>query len=350
MGTFAMPLVRALVAALLLAGAAAVPRNPGPMRPQGPRTNSLNDGCLQIPSNVCLQNGQQQITQQPSDKDLSLDLTFDDKMGHDYSGHDNHLSSPHTPGPAQFGQGNSAFLDGNTGLKIKNGNAFGSRATTIAFWIFLLEDSKGAWRSVVSRGSGPNDHTPEIMLWPKERRVHARVSTDASVNEGLDSATKLKLKRWTHIAYVCEGKLLQLFINGVKDSEVILKGTPVSNNGTISIGKDAHHAGTKCFIDTFKWYSRALDDKEVRLLADGSLPGVGPQFVQLGCKTCDFETALTSCNEGYHICTTRELYASAFKVAGGMGWLEINNQVWSRNSTTASPKSDKRLGLCCADN
>ena len=116
----------------------------------------------------------QQVTQQPSQKDLALDLTFDDRAGHDYSGHDNHLASPHTPGPAQFGQGNSAFLDGNTGLKIKSGNAFGSRATTIAFWIFLLEDSKGAWRSIVSRGGGPNDHTPEIMLWPKERRVHAR--------------------------------------------------------------------------------------------------------------------------------------------------------------------------------
>merc|ERR1712028_101978 len=177
-----------------------------------------------------------------------------------------------------------------------------------------------------AKGSSMSDHTPEIMLWPKERRIHARVSTDMNINEGLDSVTKLKLKRWTHVAYMYEGKLLSLFINGVKDSEVILKGTPLANNGTISIGKDT------------------------RMMADGSLPAVGPQFVQLGCRSCDFETAQTSCTEGYHICTTRELYASAFKVASGMGWLEVNNAVWSRNTTTASPKTDKRLGLCCTDN
>jgi len=344
---------RVLLACVLATAGAAAPSIPvaaDPLRPQGPRTNSMSDGCLQIPSNICVQNGAQQITALPAEKDLALSLTFDDAKGHDYSGRDNHLATPHVPGPAQYGHGNSAFLDGNTGLKIKNGNGFGARAATISFWIFLLEDSKGAWRSILAKGSSMSDHTPEIMLWPKERRIHARVSTDMNINEGLDSVTKLKLKRWTHVAYMYEGKLLSLFINGVKDSEVILKGTPLANNGTISIGKDTHHAGTKCFMDDFKWYSRALDDKDIRMMADGSLPAVGPQFVQLGCRSCDFETAQTSCTEGYHICTTRELYASAFKVASGMGWLEVNNAVWSRNTTTASPKTDKRLGLCCTDN
>merc|ERR1711865_950649 len=281
MGTHWLAMKRVLLACVLATAGAAAPSIPvaaDPLRPQGPRTNSMSDGCLQIPSNICVQNGAQQITALPAEKDLALSLTFDDAKGHDYSGRDNHLATPHVPGPAQYGKGNSM-----------------------------------------------SDHTPEIMLWPKERRIHARVSTDMNINEGLDSVTKLKLKRWTHVAYMYEGKLLSLFINGVKDSEVILKGTPLANNGTISIGKDTHHAGTKCFMDDFKWYSRALDDKDIRMMADGSLPAVGPQFVQLGCRSCDFETAQTSCTEGYHICTTRELYASAFKVASGMGWLEVNN-------------------------
>lgn len=44
--------------------------------------------------------------------------------------------------------------------------------------------------------------TPTIMLWPKERRLHVRVSTDANSNEGLDSKSTIPLRRWTHVSVV----------------------------------------------------------------------------------------------------------------------------------------------------
>ena len=44
--------------------------------------------------------------------------------------------------------------------------------------------------------------TPTILLWPKERRLHIRVSTEVSNNEGLDSKAVIPLRRWTYLAII----------------------------------------------------------------------------------------------------------------------------------------------------
>lgn len=62
------------------------------------------------------------------------------------------------------------------------------------------------------------------MLWPKERRLHVRVSTDANSNEGLDSKSTIPLRRWTHVTVVMSNQLIHLYINSILDNQVILKG------------------------------------------------------------------------------------------------------------------------------
>lgn len=96
---------------------------------------------------------------------------------------------------------------------------------TICFWIFLLKDSTGSWRTILHKGDTSKDLTPTIMLWPKERRLHVRVSTDQNANEGLDSKSVIPLKRWTHLTISFSSQLLHLYINGMIDNEVILKGS-----------------------------------------------------------------------------------------------------------------------------
>jgi len=44
--------------------------------------------------------------------------------------------------------------------------------------------------------------TPTVQLWPDSNRIHARVTTDANWNEGVDSNAYLTVGRWTHIAVV----------------------------------------------------------------------------------------------------------------------------------------------------
>jgi len=63
------------------------------------------------------------------------------------------------------------------------------------------------------------------MLWPKERRLHIRLSTDQNPNEGLDSKSVIPMRRWTHIAVSFSLQLLHLYVNGILDNQVILKGS-----------------------------------------------------------------------------------------------------------------------------
>lgn len=129
---------------------------------------------------------------------------------------------------------------------------------TISFWIYLLEDSTGNWRTIINKGSDIKELTPTIMLWPRDRRLHIRAGTEIFWNEGLESRGIINLKFWTHVAVVMSGQMIQLYLNGSLDSQTILKGKIKMNNGDLHIGKDPWHAGTKCFLDDLKIYNTAL--------------------------------------------------------------------------------------------
>ena len=95
---------------------------------------------------------------------------------------------------------------------------------TITFWLYLLEDSTGNWRTIFSKGNTVQEITPTIMLWPKERRLHVRVSTENFWNEGIESRGIINMRQWVHISVVISGQMIQLYMNGNLDSEIILKG------------------------------------------------------------------------------------------------------------------------------
>jgi len=56
-----------------------------------------------------------------------------------------------------------------------------------------------------------------ILLWPKERRLHIRVSTEHSNNEGLDSKAVVPLRRWTYICTIFTNQVIRLYVNGILD-------------------------------------------------------------------------------------------------------------------------------------
>lgn len=95
---------------------------------------------------------------------------------------------------------------------------------SVSFWVYLLQDSTGSWRTILSKGDSLQEITPTVMLWPKERRLHVRVSTEVFWNEGLESRGVLNMKQWVHISVVVSGQMIQLYINGSLDNQVILKG------------------------------------------------------------------------------------------------------------------------------
>ena len=51
---------------------------------------------------------------------------------------------------------------------------------TVSLWAFITKDSTGDWRTIFHKGSSSQELTPTILLWPKERRLHVRASTQFS--------------------------------------------------------------------------------------------------------------------------------------------------------------------------
>jgi hypothetical protein len=230
---------------------------------------------------------------------------------------------------------------------------------SITFWAYLLEDSTGNWRTMLHKGNEIEEITPSIMLWPKERRLHVRVGTLVFWNEGLESKAVLNLKQWVHIAVIISGQMMQLYINGNLDNQVILKGKVKMNSGPLHVGKDPWHQGVKCYIDELKIYKNALRSQEIEAEAGVLNPLIGSTYVTLGCDSCPFVQALASCQEGYHLCSFSELYSGAYLVARKNGWFKFNSEVWARESQNELEKMEDKenigdpnltkMALCCSD-
>ena len=139
---------------------------------------------------------------------------------------------------------------------------------TVAFWFCLKADKNNNWRVIMHKGATNDERTPAMWMPPDSNRVHFRISTFASTNEGSDSNTELRVGDWTYITYVKSGHKLMLYFNGVKDNEVELTAGVVSNTSPLYIGKDTLYQGAAGIFDDFRIYTRALTESEIKLLME----------------------------------------------------------------------------------
>lgn len=297
--------------------------------------------------------------------DLQVLYTFDKGLPVDESGHSNHLKdgnnmlTPLPVGPGIMGRGASAAFDGRQMRMLESWDDCrnGCESFTITLWVYLLEDSVGSWRTIFSKGVGPDELNPALLLYPDERRLQARMSPHAAETETghgvLDSTGFLPLRRWTHIALTSTGGVMRLYINGQLDGEAIVGDTQAvpalaGNQAPLRLGKDPWRAGFKGYLDDFRWYNRVLLSSEVRALTFPSLTGIGTDFVHLGCSECTFPEAVEKCKGDSHMCSLQELFAGGFHTARVMGWLPPVPEVWYYNERgTDLFAGQKKLGLCC---
>ena len=288
--------------------------------------------------------------------------TFDDKYGHDYSSKVNPMLTLPPAGLSlcnfySAGNGASLALDGSSFGLIPHSSAYEVSEITVCLWIYLTKDSTGDWRTIFHKGSTSQDLTPMLLLWPKERRLHVRASTQFSWNEGLDSVGLINIRRWSHIAVVGTGQLMQLYINGILDSQVILRGPIKFNRGDIYIGKDPWHSGFTGFVDDLRIYDFPLHEVDLLAIAAPTVPMSRASGAMLGCMLCEYNHAVESCLDNYHLCSLEELYAGPYEMAREMGWFRFTADVWTRNTedqttTTSDEMQDPdlfKLAICCKD-
>ena len=135
---------------------------------------------------------------------------------------------------------------------------------TVELWLNLKQRPNGNWRIIVHKGSDKKERTFYMALHPRSNRIHYRISTDKSWNEGGDTEREVPVNRWTHIAYVKKDNVLELYINGERDSREQLSGAVKANEGPIHIGNSPWEKGVNAALDNLLIYSRALSQREVR--------------------------------------------------------------------------------------
>jgi hypothetical protein len=328
-----------------------------------PLQDPLED-CFEVPGSICLEGDGDHtfiVGSLNALPDLVIWYQFDKALPVDDSGHSHHLVdsdqklSPLVAGPGIMGLGGSAAFDGRAYRVAGDAaEALTSPASfTVAFWIYLLEDSVGSWRTVFNKAAGPDHLLPALLLLPNERRLHVHAAVPGGVKRGLDATGVLPLRRWTHVAVVSTGSVVRLYVNGLQDCEAIMEVPLEHSTGQLFIGRDPWRAGTKCYLDDFRWYSRALPQKEIKALTVPLLTGLAPDNLRLGCPACTFAEAARSCalTRGFHVCSEQELTLGGFHAARAAGWLSGAGDVWYVSDKAHDDyfTGTRKLALCCAD-
>ena len=164
--------------------------------------------CMNVPHTACVAN---KILSAPAPHPhLIARWNFDDNIGADTSGNGHHLLITPQVGPGRFSQGQSARFRGDDFTAIGHSPAWNVHDFAVSFWVFLLADDHGGWRTIMRKGFPDEGDAFTLSLWPTDslgftRRLHVRISRESETLVSLDSVGSLALQRWTHIAFNIEG-------------------------------------------------------------------------------------------------------------------------------------------------
>lgn len=134
---------------------------------------------------------------------------------------------------------------------------------SMAYYVRLDADADGTFRALTHSGTRSNQRTFATFLRPESNRIHYRISTDVSANEGGNSVHELEVGRWTHVAYVKDGSQLKLYIDGRLDSAVSLRGNVTVAPGPFRVGDTPWAAASMASFDQVGLYRFALTEDQM---------------------------------------------------------------------------------------
>jgi hypothetical protein len=134
-----------------------------------------------------------------------------------------------------------------------------SSSFSVSFIMTVDQEPTGDWRNVLHIGSADGERTPAIWLSPGAMTLHARVTTAAAGNGGIDaSSIGLVVGEPTHVTYVMAGTHLSLYVNGVLSDEY--------DDGTEAVVVEQ-----PMYIGADPWYTGFLGSMQKVCLMSGTL-------------------------------------------------------------------------------
>lgn len=299
---------------------------------------------------VCLNSGSSVLMPSAVAHGLGGHWTFDGPTAVDSSGNGNHGVGSLQHGPSPAGGGYSARFDKGF-LMVPDNRLFHSRDFTYQLWVYLLEDPAGqaqeapGWCPIVRKGiyipaAEKIVNNPALMINRNTGKLRAAVSTSVSSagdGEFVESNARLQRNRWIHLAIAHHtgtsgSSRLLLYVNGILDAKLVLRGVPESNEYPLYVGGDpftAEDCGFTMYVDEVKMLTRPASPHELQAEAAPAFAGIEPSFTHLGCLSCSLDEAMHSCPATRHICSSLELHTGGYQVARTMGWLTAGSHVWT---------------------
>lgn len=154
-------------------------------------------------------------------------------------------------------------------IKPSNDSRYGIEFT-YGFWIFITDwvYKNGEWKHVFNKGSASTVplQAPGVWLYPTENKMAINMNTFYSVKETCDVGN-LPIGKWFHVAIVCIGKNLDVYINGRLKKRCALKGIPKQNFGDLYINS---WNGFDGFLSKFRYFNYAVPYYKIeQMVSDG---------------------------------------------------------------------------------
>jgi hypothetical protein len=140
--------------------------------------------------------------------------------------------------------------------RIRHGSAMG-----YSFWI-QPQKTFPRWSSVLHKGKHDKERGPGIFFHPRSTRLHVRVSTERSWNEGCDAIATLALKKWSHVFVQFRPHVAEVYVNGKLNNRCKL-GRRIKPNGGPLYASSPWHQPAFATIRDVRLYTRPLTPAQV---------------------------------------------------------------------------------------
>lgn len=167
--------------------------------------------------------------------------------------------------PIQRTDGSVTFNDIDDGIVVEHSSEIdvGEVDFSVSFRMRVEHNPTGAWRAVAHKGNAARDRAFGLWLKPNDNRLHFAITTTQVQNLASDSRATLPVDEWVSVAYVKSDDLLQLYINGVLDTEIAIRGIVTGNDGDLYIGSSPWFPAAHASYQDFNLHHYALSAAEV---------------------------------------------------------------------------------------
>ncbi len=145
---------------------------------------------------------------------------------------------------------------------------------TYLWWIYFTEGSNGSWSQIIVKLAPGSDRSPGIWINPGNTGIHYRYNPG---NQGAGAigpggeGKPFDLEEWHHVAGVKKGGEMKVYIDGEEDGKYPVPKDHVQGDGALHVGKSPTYRAATYVIDDLAVYDRALTEKEVVAVMEGSL-------------------------------------------------------------------------------